>query len=170
MFFRSRQVGKLLMENAQLALQSDSMKSRAAAIQARSAVFTTNASHLHRQCCLGYRHWVVQHKHVQLSHLCQVVEHQKRNVHQVSISMMQICQNKNIVLSWLVHELVIWVFLGGNSAFYDVTRASSNSCEATCIQILPRLCATLALSLLHWCRVTLSHPHPPHSSPPPVSH
>lgn len=33
------QVGKLLVENAQLALQSDSMKSRAAAIQARSAVF-----------------------------------------------------------------------------------------------------------------------------------
>lgn len=31
------QVGKLLMENAQLALQSDSMKSKAAAIQARSA-------------------------------------------------------------------------------------------------------------------------------------
>lgn len=34
------QVGKLLMENAQLALQSDSMKSRAAAIQARSAGFS----------------------------------------------------------------------------------------------------------------------------------
>lgn len=34
-----RQVGNLLMENAQLALQSDSMKSRAADIQARSAVF-----------------------------------------------------------------------------------------------------------------------------------
>ena len=33
------QVGNLLMENAQLALQSDSMKSRAAAIQARSALF-----------------------------------------------------------------------------------------------------------------------------------
>lgn len=37
------QVGKLLMENAQLALQSDTMRSRAAAIQARSVRLTQNS-------------------------------------------------------------------------------------------------------------------------------
>lgn len=40
-FYVLFQVGKLLMENAQLALHSDSMKSRAVAIQARSAVFSS---------------------------------------------------------------------------------------------------------------------------------
>ncbi|KAK6300420.1 hypothetical protein J4Q44_G00285180 [Coregonus suidteri] len=36
------QVGKLLMENAELALQSDHMKSKASTIQARSVVFGTH--------------------------------------------------------------------------------------------------------------------------------
>lgn len=43
------QVGKLLMENAQLALQSDSMKSRAAAIQARCEVEERNTRRLEQQ-------------------------------------------------------------------------------------------------------------------------
>ncbi|XP_075891652.1 keratin-like protein KRT222 isoform X2 [Nelusetta ayraudi] len=43
------QVGKLLMENAQLALQSDSMKSRAAAIQARCEVEEKNTRRLEQQ-------------------------------------------------------------------------------------------------------------------------
>lgn len=37
------QVGKLLMENAQLALQSDTMRARAATIQARSVRLTPNS-------------------------------------------------------------------------------------------------------------------------------
>lgn len=163
MFFRSRQVGKLLMENAQLALQSDSMKSRAAAIQARSAVFTTNASHLHRQCCLGYRHWVVQHKRVQLSLLCQVAEHQKRNVHKVSISMMQICQNKNIVLSWLAHELVIWVFLGGIQPFMmwlePVLTPVRQPAYKSCLGFVPRWHFHFCIDAeWHWVTPT---PHTP---------
>ncbi|GLD61109.1 keratin-like protein KRT222 isoform X1 [Lates japonicus] len=44
------QVGKLLMENAQLALQSDSMKSRAAAIQARQSHHsTTELQEMHQE-------------------------------------------------------------------------------------------------------------------------
>ncbi|KAI3352245.1 hypothetical protein L3Q82_005218 [Scortum barcoo] len=46
------QVGKLLMENAQLALQSDSMKSRAAAIQARCETEERNNMHLEQQVAL----------------------------------------------------------------------------------------------------------------------
>ncbi|XP_019121692.1 keratin, type I cytoskeletal 18 [Larimichthys crocea] len=46
------QVGKLLMENAQLALQSDSMKSRAAAIQARCETEERNTRHLEQQVAL----------------------------------------------------------------------------------------------------------------------
>ncbi|XP_068177083.1 keratin, type I cytoskeletal 17 [Antennarius striatus] len=43
------QVGKLLMENVQLALQSDSMKSRAAAIQARCETEERNTKRLEQQ-------------------------------------------------------------------------------------------------------------------------
>ncbi|XP_076584568.1 keratin-like protein KRT222 [Chaetodon auriga] len=43
------QVGKLLMENAQLALQSDSMRSRAAAIQARCETEEKNTRRLEQQ-------------------------------------------------------------------------------------------------------------------------
>ncbi|KAM9314951.1 keratin-like protein KRT222 isoform 2-T2 [Pholidichthys leucotaenia] len=43
------QVGKLLMENVQLALQSDNMKSRAAAIQARCEAEERNTRHLEQQ-------------------------------------------------------------------------------------------------------------------------
>ncbi|CAG06154.1 unnamed protein product [Tetraodon nigroviridis] len=43
------QVGKLLMENAQLALQSDTMKSRAAAIQARCEMEERNTRCLEQQ-------------------------------------------------------------------------------------------------------------------------
>ncbi|XP_069577803.1 keratin, type I cytoskeletal 18-A [Brachyistius frenatus] len=46
------QVGKLLMENAQLALQSDSMKSRAAAIQARCETEEGNTRCLEQQVAL----------------------------------------------------------------------------------------------------------------------
>lgn len=46
------QVGKLLMENAQLALQSDSMKSRAAAIQARCETEEKNTKCLEQQVVL----------------------------------------------------------------------------------------------------------------------
>ncbi|XP_030608685.1 keratin, type I cytoskeletal 12 [Archocentrus centrarchus] len=46
------QVGKLLMENAQLALQSDSMKSRAAAIQARCETEERNTRCLEQQVAL----------------------------------------------------------------------------------------------------------------------
>ncbi|XP_072240224.1 keratin-like protein KRT222 [Leuresthes tenuis] len=46
------QVGKLLMENAQLALQSDSMKCRAAAIQARCETEERNTRHLEQQVAL----------------------------------------------------------------------------------------------------------------------
>ncbi|KAK2815584.1 hypothetical protein Q5P01_026051 [Channa striata] len=46
------QVGKLLMENAQLALQSDIMKSRAAAIQARCEIEEHNTQHLEHQVAL----------------------------------------------------------------------------------------------------------------------
>ncbi|XP_044046387.1 keratin, type I cytoskeletal 18-A isoform X2 [Siniperca chuatsi] len=46
------QVGKLLMENAQLALQSDSMKSRAAAIQARCETEERNTVRLEQQVAL----------------------------------------------------------------------------------------------------------------------
>ncbi|XP_026215975.1 keratin-like protein KRT222 isoform X2 [Anabas testudineus] len=46
------QVGKLLMENAQLALQSDSMKSRAAAIQARCEIEERNTRSLEQQVTL----------------------------------------------------------------------------------------------------------------------
>ncbi|GAA6225868.1 keratin-like protein KRT222 isoform X1 [Lates japonicus] len=46
------QVGKLLMENAQLALQSDSMKSRAAAIQARCETEERNTCRLEQQVAL----------------------------------------------------------------------------------------------------------------------
>ncbi|XP_038570435.1 keratin, type I cytoskeletal 18-A isoform X2 [Micropterus salmoides] len=46
------QVGKLLMENAQLALQSDSMKSRAAAIRARCETEERNTMHLEQQVAL----------------------------------------------------------------------------------------------------------------------
>ncbi|XP_051240777.1 keratin, type I cytoskeletal 18 [Dicentrarchus labrax] len=46
------QVGKLLMENAQLALQSDNMKSRAAAIQARCETEERNTSRLEQQVAL----------------------------------------------------------------------------------------------------------------------
>lgn len=67
------QVGKLLMENAQLALQSDSMKSRAAAIQARSAGFGCSfpensntplpQSVRSRSYWSVYRHKIPCHKH-----------------------------------------------------------------------------------------------------------
>lgn len=46
------QVGELLMENAQLALQSDSMKSKAAAIQARCETEERNTRHLEQQVAL----------------------------------------------------------------------------------------------------------------------
>ncbi|XP_022595753.1 keratin-like protein KRT222 isoform X2 [Seriola dumerili] len=46
------QVGKLLMENAQLALQSDSMKSKAAAVQARCETEERNTRHLEQQVAL----------------------------------------------------------------------------------------------------------------------
>ncbi|XP_062287312.1 keratin, type I cytoskeletal 18-like isoform X2 [Scomber scombrus] len=46
------QVGKLLMENAQLALQSDSMKSRAAAIQARCDTEEQNTWRLEQQVAM----------------------------------------------------------------------------------------------------------------------
>ncbi|XP_034397418.1 keratin, type I cytoskeletal 18 [Cyclopterus lumpus] len=46
------QVGNLLMENAQLALQSDSMTSRAAAIQARCETEENNTRHLEQQVAL----------------------------------------------------------------------------------------------------------------------
>uniref|UniRef100_A0A3Q1FS71 Keratin 222 n=1 Tax=Acanthochromis polyacanthus TaxID=80966 RepID=A0A3Q1FS71_9TELE len=46
------QVGKLLMENAQLALQSDSMKSRAAAIQARCETEEKTTRRLEQQVAL----------------------------------------------------------------------------------------------------------------------
>ncbi|KAM7393593.1 hypothetical protein PAMP_020452 [Pampus punctatissimus] len=46
------QVGKLLMENAQLALQSDSMKSRAAAIQARCETEEHNTWRLEQQVAM----------------------------------------------------------------------------------------------------------------------
>lgn len=46
------QVGNLLMENAQLALQSDSMKSRAAAIQARCEAEERNTKRLEQQVAL----------------------------------------------------------------------------------------------------------------------
>ncbi|XP_037112436.1 keratin, type I cytoskeletal 18-A isoform X3 [Syngnathus acus] len=46
------QVGKLLMENAQLALQSESMKSRASAIQARCDTEEHNTMHLEQQVAL----------------------------------------------------------------------------------------------------------------------
>ncbi|XP_049901381.1 keratin, type I cytoskeletal 18-A [Epinephelus moara] len=46
------QVGNLLMENAQLALQSDSMKSRAAAIQARCETEEVNTRRLEQQVAL----------------------------------------------------------------------------------------------------------------------
>ncbi|XP_037620815.1 keratin, type I cytoskeletal 18 isoform X1 [Sebastes umbrosus] len=46
------QVGDMLMENAQLALQSDSMKSRAAAIQARCETEEKNTRHLEQQVAL----------------------------------------------------------------------------------------------------------------------
>ncbi|XP_049576939.1 keratin, type I cytoskeletal 18-A isoform X1 [Syngnathus scovelli] len=46
------QVGKLLMENAQLALQSESMKSRASAIQARCDTEEHNTMHLEHQVAL----------------------------------------------------------------------------------------------------------------------
>ncbi|XP_030000915.1 keratin, type I cytoskeletal 18 [Sphaeramia orbicularis] len=46
------QVGKLLMENAQLALQSDSMKSKAAAIQARCETEERNTRRLEQQVAL----------------------------------------------------------------------------------------------------------------------
>ncbi|XP_053183460.1 keratin, type I cytoskeletal 18-like, partial [Scomber japonicus] len=46
------QVGKLLMENAQLALQSDSMKSRAAAIQARCETEEQNTWRLEQQVAM----------------------------------------------------------------------------------------------------------------------
>ncbi|KAF1395525.1 hypothetical protein PFLUV_G00012410 [Perca fluviatilis] len=46
------QVGNLLMENAQLALQSDSMKSRAAAVQARCETEERNTRRLEQQVAL----------------------------------------------------------------------------------------------------------------------
>ncbi|KAM6940524.1 keratin-like protein KRT222 [Xenentodon cancila] len=46
------QVGKLLMENAQLALQSDNMKSRAAAVQARREMEERSTSRLEQQVAL----------------------------------------------------------------------------------------------------------------------
>ncbi|CAJ1053048.1 keratin-like protein KRT222 [Xyrichtys novacula] len=46
------EVGRLLMENAQLALQSDTMKSRAAAIQARCEMEEKNTLHLEQQVVL----------------------------------------------------------------------------------------------------------------------
>ncbi|XP_041640115.1 keratin, type I cytoskeletal 18 isoform X2 [Cheilinus undulatus] len=46
------QVGRLLMENAQLALQSDTMKSRAAAIQARCEMEERNTLRLEQQVAL----------------------------------------------------------------------------------------------------------------------
>ncbi|XP_034043710.1 keratin, type I cytoskeletal 18 [Thalassophryne amazonica] len=46
------QVGKLLMENAQLALQSDSVKSQAAAIKARCEMEKRNTKHLEQQVAL----------------------------------------------------------------------------------------------------------------------
>ncbi|XP_068607482.1 keratin-like protein KRT222 [Brachionichthys hirsutus] len=46
------QVGKLLMENVQLALQSDSMKSRAAAIRARCETEESNTKRLEQQVVL----------------------------------------------------------------------------------------------------------------------
>ncbi|XP_029907436.1 keratin-like protein KRT222 [Myripristis murdjan] len=46
------QVGKLLMENAQLALQSDNMKSKAAAIQARCEVEERHTKRLEQQVAL----------------------------------------------------------------------------------------------------------------------
>ncbi|XP_060903890.1 keratin, type I cytoskeletal 18 isoform X1 [Labrus mixtus] len=46
------QVGRLLMDNAQLALQSDTMKSRAAAVQARCEMEETSTLHLEQQVAL----------------------------------------------------------------------------------------------------------------------
>ncbi|XP_034742519.1 keratin-like protein KRT222 isoform X1 [Etheostoma cragini] len=78
------QVGNLLMENAQLALQSDSMKSRAAAVQASCEMEERNTRRLEQQVAL--------------------LRESKRNADQSSVTLQADLRHSMTDLQWMHHE------------------------------------------------------------------
>ncbi|KAA8594524.1 hypothetical protein FQN60_011659 [Etheostoma spectabile] len=78
------QVGNLLMENAQLALQSDSMKSRAAAVQARCEMEERNTRRLEQQVAL--------------------LRESKRNAEQSSVTLQADLRHSMTDLQWMHQE------------------------------------------------------------------